>query len=113
MTKRSSFKKLVRERMKKTGESYSSARRQVIAAAAPQAGITHYPGINPATSALRIMLAAAGVTNPVTKQPFSEAMLLGIAGGLGAGVAVYLFQMVTFNRLRPHMHRDAEQRGWV
>ncbi|MCB1221625.1 MAG: DUF4872 domain-containing protein [Planctomycetales bacterium] len=97
MTKRSSFKKLVRERMKKTGESYSSARRQVIAAAAPQAGITHYPGINPATSALRIMLAAAGVTNPVTKQPFSEAMLLGIAGGLGAGVFTFRYEKEDFS----------------
>jgi len=38
---------------------------------------------------------------------------IAIGGGLGAGLAVYLFQMVTFNRLRPHMHRDAEQRGWV
>src|SRR5690606_4123591 len=77
MTKRSSFKKLVRERMKKTGESYSTARRHVIAADAAQGPSTHYPGINPASTALRILLAAAGVFNPASGKPFSEAMLLG------------------------------------
>lgn len=92
MTKRSSFKKLVRERMQKTGESYSTARRQIVATAPPQGGMTHYPGINPASTALRIMLATAGVTNPATKQPFSEAMLLGIGGGLGAGVFTFRYE---------------------
>ena len=97
MTKRSSFKKLVRERMKKTGESYSTARRHVIAADAAHGPSTHYPGINPASTALRILLATAGVENPVTGKPFSEAMLLGIAGGIGAGVFSFRYEKEDFS----------------
>ncbi|MCB1217011.1 DUF4872 domain-containing protein [bacterium] len=97
MTKRSSFKKLVRERMKRTGESYSSARRQIIAAMAPAAGLTHFPGTNPGSTALRILLSAAGIMNPATQQAFSESMILGIAGGLGAGVFTFRYEQHDFS----------------
>ena len=99
MTKHSSFKKLVRTRMQKTGESYSTARRQIIAAAPGPKGsaAAHFPGINPATTALRILLSARGIHNPQTNQPFTEAMLLGIAGGLGAGVFTFRYEKEDFS----------------
>jgi hypothetical protein len=49
-------------------------------------------GINPVTSALRTALAARGVLAPHTGQPFSEAMLLGLGGGLGAGYILWEFK---------------------
>ena len=47
------------------------------------------PGSNPATTALRSLLAHHGVVAPHSGRPFSEAMLLGIAGGIGAGVFTF------------------------
>jgi hypothetical protein len=44
------------------------------------------------TSALRNMLAFHGVTAPHTGEPFSEAMLLGIGGGIGGGYWVFEFE---------------------
>jgi hypothetical protein len=93
MTIRKHFKTLVRERMTKTGESYASARRQVLKQAPTQpsdpASRWHYPGSVPATTALRVLLAAAGVRAPHTGAPFTEEMLFGIAGGVGIGVAAF------------------------
>jgi hypothetical protein len=48
-------------------------------------------GVHPNTAALRNVLAARGVVAPHTQQPFSEAMLLGIGGGLGAGYILWEF----------------------
>jgi len=93
MTTRKHFKQLVRTRMAKTGESYSAARRQVLrepeAAALPKPGSFHFPGSVPAAGVLRALLAQAGVRNPRTKAPFSEAMVFGIAGGIGAGMFAF------------------------
>jgi hypothetical protein len=53
MTERKHFKQLVRSRMEKTGESYSTARRQLVrqtATAAPTLPQRqHFPGSIPAT----------------------------------------------------------------
>src|SRR5579871_6577214 len=90
MTVRKHLKQLVRARMQKTGESYSTARRHVIAkvaqASTDPALRWHFPGNNPATTALRVLLAHAGMRDPHTGEPFSEAMLFGLAGGAGVGV---------------------------
>ncbi len=43
------------------------------------------------TSALRNVLAHQGIVNPHSGQPFSEAMLLGIGGGVGAAYFVFEF----------------------
>ncbi|MBL8163033.1 MAG: DUF4872 domain-containing protein [Anaerolineae bacterium] len=48
-------------------------------------------GIHQNTAALKNVLAARGVVAPHTQQPFSEAMLLGIGGGLGAGYILWEF----------------------
>src|SRR5689334_22754792 len=93
MTAHKHFKHLVRTRMDKTGESYTTARRHVLREAGklPAEGPArwHLPGNIPATTALRVLLTAAGVRDPRTGEPISEAMLFGIAGGVGIGVAAF------------------------
>lgn len=100
MTQQKHLKARVRARMARTGERYAAARRHVVASAyhdelADEAAATappraaHLPGSIPATTALRTLLAAAGVRDPATGAPFSEAMLFGIAGGIGIGVFAF------------------------
>jgi hypothetical protein len=45
----------------------------------------HFGGRHSESAALKNLLAHAGVNNPVTGEPFSEALCFGIAGGIGAG----------------------------
>ncbi len=45
----------------------------------------HAGGAFADSTTLRNLLAFAGVTNPHTNEPFSEALCFGIAGGIGAG----------------------------
>jgi hypothetical protein len=96
MTQQKHLKRLVRARMEKTGESYATARRQVIRNAPPASGDPatrwHFPGNVPATTALRVLLAHAGVRDPHTGEPFSEPMLFGIAGGIGIGVFSFFYE---------------------
>jgi hypothetical protein len=97
MTTRKHLKQLVRARMEKTGESYTAARRQVIARAAGDPALRwHFPGSVPATTALRVLLAHAGVRHPQTGEPFSEAMLFGLAGGIGIGVFSFFYEKDAF-----------------
>lgn len=52
-----------------------------------------YDGIgDPAVAAMQNVLAAQDVKAPHTGQPFTEAMLLGIGGGLGAGYILWEFK---------------------
>lgn len=62
MSENKHFKKLVRERMKKTGESYSTARRQVLNAreAAFRKRVVQKPGELPATAADLLAAISAG-----------------------------------------------------
>ncbi|HJZ90373.1 MAG TPA: DUF4872 domain-containing protein [Gemmataceae bacterium] len=97
MTVRKHFKQLVRARMGKTGESYATARRHILRQADPTTDVPwHFPGNVPATTALRVLLTAAGVRDPHTGGPFSEAMLYGIAGGVGIGVFSFLYEKENF-----------------
>jgi hypothetical protein len=104
MTAHKHFKHLVRTRMTKTGESYTTARRQILRdeparkSPAPVAK-WHQPGSIPATTALRVVLTAAGVNDPTTNKPLTEAMLFGIAGGVGAGVAQFRYEKEDFSSL--------------
>jgi hypothetical protein len=87
--------------MSKTGESYTTARRHIIR----QAGIDidsgptrwHLPGSIPATTALRILLTAAGVQDPRTHKPLTEALLYGICGGIGAGATSFYYAKEDFS----------------
>lgn len=94
MTRNKEFKRRVRERMAKTGERYTAARRQLLAnVGGPEtvAGQTSDPlGINPATTAVRILLEASGVN-------LTERQLL-LAGG-GVGIGVFSFRYEEFSSL--------------
>ncbi len=50
------------------------------------------PGIHPPTSVLEKILRFTGVINPVTEQPYTEALLMGIGGGLDAGYILFQFE---------------------
>jgi Domain of unknown function (DUF4872)/Butirosin biosynthesis protein H, N-terminal len=102
MTQHKHLKQLIRTRMEKTGERYAAARRQIIGQITPTVHDNsdptlnspirwHLPGSIPATTALRILLTHAGVRAPDTQQPLSEAMLFGIAGGIGIGVFSFYY----------------------
>jgi hypothetical protein len=101
MSERKQLNQLVRARMSQAGESYSTARRQVIRQApdnfpahdAP----AHLPGSIPVCTALRVLLRYAGVMNPRTKAPFSEAMVFGIDGGIGAGMFSFHYAKENFS----------------
>jgi hypothetical protein len=100
MTAHKHFKQLVRSRMKKTGEGYATARLHILRQCAPGPPARdipwHFAGSVPATTALRGLLAHAGVRDPQTGAPFSEAMLFGIAGGIGIGVFSFLYEKENF-----------------
>lgn len=51
-----------------------------------------FGGIHPETASLTNVLAASGLKNPLTNQPFTESMLFGIGGGIGAGYILWEFQ---------------------
>ena len=49
-------------------------------------------GIHPPTAALMKILQAKGISNPITKQPYTEALLFGIGGGIGLGYILFQFK---------------------
>lgn len=53
---------------------------------------THFGGTHPETAALANCLRATGLRAPHSGEPYSEALLLGIGGGLGAGYILWEFQ---------------------
>ena len=109
MTTHKGFKRVVRARMAKTGERYAAARRALLAdtpatasdgttvastdgMAALPAGYRFRGGLHPETATVANMLANFGVTSAITGQPLSEAAVLGIGGGLGAGYILWEFK---------------------
>lgn len=96
MTAQKHLKQLVRARMQKTGERYATARRQLIGNFqnnnSDPTTRWHFPGNVPATTALRTLLTHHGVRAPHTGEPFTEAMLFGLAGGIGIGVFAFYYQ---------------------
>ena len=96
MTAHKKLKERIRARMEKTGESYMTARRHVVG------GEGHAPdvGVHPDTSALARVLGDTGIVGPDGR--LSEALLLGIGGGLGAGYILWEFAPATDHRPSPH-----------
>ncbi|HEX5671785.1 MAG TPA: BtrH N-terminal domain-containing protein [Acidimicrobiia bacterium] len=90
MTTQKKLKALVRARMDKTGESYTVARRHVLNAQ-PLSEYQLRGGFNPETAALANALASRGISDPTTDSPISEALILGLGGGLGAGYILWEF----------------------
>ncbi len=113
MTKNKHFKGLVRARMEKTGESYTTARRNLLSDLDPPQTYlsTHFPGNVPAVSALRSLLGAKGVMAPHNDRDLSEAMVFGMSGGIGAGVLSFRYEKEDFSSLflagRHHWQDDA------
>jgi len=104
MTTNKAFKRVVRARIAKTGERYAAARRSLIDSdtvgqAPPStvetaAGRTHQlrGGLHPETATLANVLANQGVVSGLTGEPLTEATILGIGGGLGAGYILWEFK---------------------
>jgi Butirosin biosynthesis protein H, N-terminal/Domain of unknown function (DUF4872) len=108
MTTDKAFKRVVRARMAKTGERYSAARRTILATATDDErgpGATHIAddaiapsgyrlrgGQHPETATIANVLANQGVVSGVTGEPLTEAAILGIGGGLGAGYILWEFK---------------------
>jgi hypothetical protein len=92
--------------MAKTGERYAAARRALLAsdgrhpgasAPAPQdattaGGYRLRGGLFPNSATVANVLANRGVTSGLTGEPFSEALVLGFGGGLGAGYILWEFK---------------------
>lgn len=95
MTRQSTFKKKIRARMAKTGERYAAARLALLkdassAAEPPPAKRSLLTDLGPLAAAL----AASGITDPMTGQPFTEARLFGLSGGPGFMAFVFRYSGV-------------------
>jgi Butirosin biosynthesis protein H, N-terminal/Domain of unknown function (DUF4872) len=89
MTESKHLKERIRARMARTGERYTTARRHVVGAGAAAPADDHgwllRGGLHPDTAAIANVLAHHGAR-------VSEAMVLGIGGGLGAGYILWEFR---------------------
>ena len=102
MTTRKHFKQLVRDRMRQTGEKYTVARRHVEASAP-----VHWElrgGLHGETAAFANVLANLGVQHEGA--PLSEAMILGVGGGLGAGYILWEFDAWGYRALTLGFRRE-------
>lgn len=103
MTQQQSLKQRIRERMKKTGERYTTARAMILGSLAVADG-PRYPGfldgygplggVQSDTAIIARCLAHAGIRHPLTDEPYSEAMLHGLCGGIGFLYAVFEYKGV-------------------
>jgi hypothetical protein len=91
MTRQKQLKALVRSRMDKTGESYMVARRHVLNGR-PAADYALRGGVHPETAACANAFGNRGMDDPTTGRPVTEALMLGIGGGLGAGYILWEFE---------------------
>ena len=87
MPRHKDLKRLVRARMARTGESYTTARRGLVGS--PPAAV-----IEADAAALAHVLRTLGVTNPATTRPFEVHELFGIGGGIG--FAYFVFEYPEF-----------------
>lgn len=76
MTAQKNLKSLIRARMARTGESYTTARRHLLARRGEPAPTPRKRGVHPDSAALAQVFAACGL-------PHDEALLFGLGGGAG------------------------------
>lgn len=93
MTSKKQLKARVRARMARTGEAYTTALRHVVGAPTPVVdhGYTLRGGLHPETANIANVLAHHGIAAE-DGRPISEALVLGIGGGLGAGYILWEFK---------------------
>lgn len=153
MAQPTNLKKLARERMARTGESYTTARKNILTnkpegpRAARAAAARNYAqeardaranGKNPAkarAAAKKVapapspaddlpeypapgnvvqydaglwsrVLTQAGIVDPITNEPLSEAMLAGLAGGIGFMVFTFEYETITTATLVTRAHPE-------
>lgn len=103
MTEQRKLKQRIRARMAATGESYTRARRQVLAGGEAATDRPLPPGIvrgyrtfgarqHRESGLLAHVLEAQGVRAPHTGAPYTEAMLAGLGGGVGFLYAVFEYR---------------------
>jgi hypothetical protein len=87
MTESKHLKARIRSRMARTGERYMTARRRVVGetAVGEDHGWQLRGGVHPDSAAIAAVLDHHGA-------PVSEAMVLGVGGGLGAGYILWEFE---------------------
>jgi hypothetical protein len=123
MTRQRDFKALVRERMAKTGERYTTARAHVLAKLARGAdstsvfpgildGYDSFGGVQSGTSAIHNVLRYVGLNSPLGAPP-TEAAINGLCGGPGFLYAVFEYKgwppMLTLalsNRSMPDVYAE-------
>jgi hypothetical protein len=102
MTRHADFKARIRERMARTGERYAAARAVLIAKARggelpdDQHGLQlvegyRFGGVCPETAAMANVLRAVGANDPATGEPWDEAALFGLSGGIGFMAFVFQY----------------------
>ena len=97
MTDRRQFKALVRQRMERTGERYSTARLHVLDQRPTTSEPRLFPSVEavgggqPDLAAARNLLTNAGVVGP-DGRPLTEAMAFGLAGGTGFLYGVFTYE---------------------
>ncbi|HZM77623.1 MAG TPA: DUF4872 domain-containing protein [Candidatus Limnocylindrales bacterium] len=102
MTEHRHLKQRVRERMARTGETYSTARRHLLARTErdrlPDGLVPGYdvfgPGPHRASSLVARLLRQAGHLAPHTGQPFTDAMVCGLGGGIGFMYAIFEYAKI-------------------
>jgi Domain of unknown function (DUF4872)/Butirosin biosynthesis protein H, N-terminal len=103
------FKRLVRARMGRTGESYTTARAR-LRPNDPTTAPAPLRGRHPDTTALTRLLAALGVTDPASGRPLDEPLVLGVSGGIGFAYFVFEYQdlatLYLGGRLNPYVHKQ-------
>ena len=96
MTTRKHLKARIRARMARTGERYVTARRHVVGDESVSVAVDHgyalRGGVHAETAAVANVLAHHGVVAGHTGGPLSEAMVLGVGGGLGAEYILWEFK---------------------
>ena len=126
MAQPKNLKKLTRDRMARTGESYTTARKHILAAkperpanaleaaeaaaAAEEAELPEYPApesvIQYDAALWSRVLTQAGVVHPITGSPLSEAMLAGLAGGIGFMVFTFEYETITTATIVTRAHPE-------
>jgi Domain of unknown function (DUF4872)/Butirosin biosynthesis protein H, N-terminal len=94
MTDQKHKKQRVRERMARTGETYSTAHRHIVAGRADRP----VDGRHHESTLLARLLSRAGYVAPHTGQPYTEAMACGLGGGIG-----FMYTVFEYTGLPPIM----------
>lgn len=93
MTEHKALKKLIRDRMSRTGESYTTARRHVLA----KAGTSRPPGVLPGYPTFGAHWhRESALVSHLLGDRYSEPMIAGLAGGIG-----FMYMVFDYDGLPP------------